>query len=212
MVASNLFTQTNGFDTGAYPVINLTAGRLHLHHFRRGRRLSVALQHPPGRHRGQGPTPLTLGTAVSGVLEPSDHDAVYSFAANALDTLFFDPGTITGEVSWRLIDPNGNQVTGPQRPQRIQSVSLAIAGTYTILIEGRAGASGRSTYAFDAIITPTKALALTLGATVSAALTVPSEIDAYSFTLTAATQAVFDSLTNDGNLELDADRAPPAPW
>ncbi len=193
-IASNLFTQTNGFDNYANPVITLEPGSYTFTVSADGdgagyyniRLVDIAAQ----------ATPLTLGTAVSGVLDPADQTQVYSFTAAAKSTLFFDPGAVQGEVSWQLIDPFGRQLVSPQG-FNISSTLLPYAGTYTILVQGRAYEQGRSDYSFNALITPTITTPLTIGATVDDAISTPSEINDYTFTLNAATQLVFDSLTNN---------------
>ena len=191
-VAGNLFTQTNGFDNGSSRVITLPPGSY---------TFTIS-----GTNAGYGyynirlvdihaqATPLTLGTPVSGTLDPQDRDQVYSFTANANDTLFFDVASAAGDFSWRLIDPSGNQLGGP-RGFNTTSVVLPYAGTWTILIEGQASESSIGSYNFTPIISPTITTALTLGTAVNGTITTPSETDAYTFGLSAPGQVVFDSLT-----------------
>ncbi len=108
-IAGNRLSSTNGFDTGGgAPVYTLQAGtyRFTVSSFNGGtgyyniRLIDVGAQ----------ATALTLGSPVSGVLNPASRTQVYSFSANAGDTFFFDPLTVAGEVSWRLVDPSGRLV------------------------------------------------------------------------------------------------------
>jgi hypothetical protein len=196
-IAGALLSNANGFDFGNNPVYTLQAGTYTFTVASVGdgvgyyniRLLDIAAQ----------ATALTPGTAVSGVLDPASHTTIYNFTATAGQTLFFDPISGSGEVSWRLIDPFGRQ-TQAAAGFNEESITLAYSGTWTILIEGRSTQSGRATYSFDAILTPVVTVALTLGATVNSAITIPSQQNVYTFTLAKATQAVFDSLTNDGNM------------
>ena len=192
VVASNLLRYSNGYDAGGNNVIVLPAGSY---------TFTIS-----GDSNGQGfynvrlldidaqATPLTLGTAVSGVLDPAGRTAAYSFTAAANDTFFFDAGGTGGEVSWRLIGPDGVQLNGPTGLNNT-SLTLPKAGTWIVLVESRANDGGRATYSFTPIISPTVTTALTLGARVDGTIAVPSETDAYTFTLAAPGQLAFDSLT-----------------
>ena len=119
------------------------------------------------------PLPLTLGTQVSGVLQPADQDAVYSFQANANDTFFFN--AICQQRRGHLAADRAGRPASMAAPAGFSdaSVLLPIAGTWTVLIEARATDSARFTYAFTPIISPTVTAPLTLGATVTGAIATP---------------------------------------
>ena len=196
-IAGNLLSNTNGYNNGYNPVYVLQAGTYTF--------TISSTNGGTGTYNmrlidiAASATSITPGTAVSGVLNPANNTQVYNFAAVAGQTLFMDPGTIGGEVTFRLIGPTGNQVYGPSTISN-QSITLNATGTYTILLEGRSQESGRSSYSFNAVLSPIVTNTLTLGTTVQGNLLVPSEQDVYTFTLATATQAVFNSLTNDGNI------------
>ena len=122
-IAGNRLSNTNGFDNGNV-VITLQAGSYTFTVSSVGdgvgyyniRLIDIAAQ----------ATAITPGTAVSGVLDPANRTAVYNFTATAGSTLFFDPGAITGEVSWRLIDPFGHQVVGTGGAQ--SAIDRAVRG------------------------------------------------------------------------------------
>ena len=196
-IDSQLFTNTQGYDQGGDPVLVLPAGNF-----------TFTVSADTGGFGAYNirlvdidakATALTLGTQVNGVLQPADQDAAYSFQANANDNFFFNAIGNGGEVTWRLIGPDGQQYGGP-RGFNDASVLLPLAGKWTVLIEARAADSARFTYAFTPIISPTVTAPLTLGATVTGSIVTPSETDAYTFTLAAAAQLVFDSLANDNDV------------
>jgi len=116
-------------------------------------------------------TPLTPGTPVSGAIDPMNETDLYRFAAAAGERFYFDVTARTGAGStrWRLINPFGavvferafsadlvNSDTGP--------LTLAAAGTYTLLIEPRASETSTGTYTFNVHPLPAVApTALTIG-------------------------------------------------
>ena len=84
---------------------------------------------------------LALDTAVSGQLAPGNQTNAYRFDAVAGERIYFDvAATSGGEPYWRLLDPFGRTVWGPSYmpSDDVQIQTLALAGTYTLLVEGGA--------------------------------------------------------------------------
>jgi large repetitive protein len=76
-----------------------------------------------------------------------------------------------------------------------------LTGTYTLLVEGYVFNTSPVNYSFNyqAIQSLTNTAGLTLGSTVSGALTQAGQQNFYTFTLANASQLYFDALTNDGS-------------
>ncbi|HLF95978.1 MAG TPA: CARDB domain-containing protein, partial [Methylococcaceae bacterium] len=144
---------------------------------------------------------ITPGTAVSGVLDPARETDAYRFSATAGERFYFDAqGVSGGDVYWRLLDPHGRKVFGPTSMSSDVDVStLAIDGSYTLLVEGRVYNSGTATYGFNVQkVADDPATALTIGTTVSGNIAHVGQRDFYAFSLADARQIYFDSFTNDG--------------
>src|SRR5258708_23809025 len=101
-------------------------------------------------------------------------------------------------IYWRLVDPYDQLVGGDYFSS--QSFTLSSSGTYTVLVEGYPSNSAPSPFSFTVFTDADTNAPLTLGQTVTSAVTQPGQLNNYTFTLGAETNAVFDSLTNDGNL------------
>ncbi|MHB0961459.1 MAG: RHS repeat-associated core domain-containing protein [Pirellulaceae bacterium] len=145
---------------------------------------------------------LTPGTAVSGTLSPHNETDAYRFAATAGDRFFFDVQTSTdmGNTAWRLLDPYGVEIFN-QGFSDVDTRILQATGNYTLLVEGYYHDSGIGSYTINVQpIAPVVPQALTLGSTVSETLAVPGEQNVYQFTLAAASNLYFDSLSVNGNL------------
>jgi hypothetical protein len=149
---------------------------------------------------------VTPGTPLTASLDPSNETDVYHFTANAGDRLFFDRQTLSpansGWVSWRLLDPYGRQVWGPANFYDDVDVStLALAGVYTLLIEGRIWSTGSSLARFDYSfniqpVADDPASALSIGEAVNGNIDHAGQRDSYSFSLADETLLYFDSLSN----------------
>ena len=99
-------------------------------------------------------TALTPGTTVSNSLTPANGSSVYKFDAIAGEHYFLDvTGRTGGDIAWQLLDPSDHQVFAPtamnSASQDVDLASLASSGTYTLLVEGRIGATGTANYAFN---------------------------------------------------------------
>src|SRR3546814_20163846 len=104
-------------------------------------------------------------------MTPASATAVYSFAGAAGDRLFLDVRTALSSGSMRIIDPYGRDyVSIASFADR--ELTLPVAGTYTLLIEGRVWSTGANDdygFALNRMQDPAP-LALTLGERVDGAL------------------------------------------
>ena len=89
-------------------------------------------------------SPLTPGTPVIGALAPANRTDAYGFDAAAGESFFFQSlSTAGGPAYWRLLDPFGRSVWGPESfSTDVGAIELAFAGRYTLLVEGRRDAGG----------------------------------------------------------------------
>jgi len=150
-------------------------------------------------------TPLTPGTPVTGALDPGNEADAYRFEAQAGDRMFFDvqARSSTSSTRWRLLDPHGvaafdrdfNSASSDVGP-----LTLASAGTYTLLLEGSVARTATDAYTFTAQPVTDEAFGLTLGSTVSEVVDAQREKDVYSFSLASDARLYFDSFTNDQNV------------
>ncbi|WP_292430542.1 LEPR-XLL domain-containing protein [Methylobacter sp.] len=147
---------------------------------------------------------LTPGTPVIGQLTPANETDLYQFAVMAGDQYVFDSQSLSNTAYWRLLDPYGQLVFGPDYMGSDRgSITLIQTGIYTLLTEGSIGTTGTTNYQFNVVYqgnTPIAPLptgtALTLGTTVAGVL--PSaQADFYSFTLNSDASVYFDALTNN---------------
>ena len=88
----------------------------------------------------------------------------------------------------------------------VATLTLAQPGNYTLLLAGAIIDTTSGSYTFVVVPQgntpqpPPTGTPLTLGAIVSDSIAVAGEQDRYTFTLTQASLLIFDSLTNNGNL------------
>src|SRR3546814_10577126 len=134
-------------------------------------------------------------------MTPASATAVYSFAGAAGDRLFLDVRTALGSGSMRIIDPYGRDyVSIASFADR--ELTLPVAGTYTLLIEGRVWSTGANDdygFALNRMQDPAP-LALTLGERVDGALAGAGDVQRYRFALTTETLLSFDSFANNSQL------------
>ena len=132
-------------------------------------------------------------------LEPANETDAYRFSVVAGQRFYFDRFSNTGDIYWRLIDPFGRTVVDRTHMNNdIGERTLAIDGSYTLLIEGRAYTSGSASYSFNvALIDDDATQAMALDARISGRIDQAGLRDHYSFTLASDTRVLFDSLTND---------------
>src|SRR2546426_8590566 len=87
-------------------------------------------------------TPITVGTAVLGTLDPASETDLYRFDATVGERDFFDVQARSGAPSarWRVLDPFSNPVV-PERDFNSTGsdsgpVTLSLAGAEPVLVEG----------------------------------------------------------------------------
>jgi RHS repeat-associated protein len=147
-------------------------------------------------------TTIKPGTTVSGTLVPASSTDMYRFPASAGDSYYFASLQPVGPYDyWRLIDPYGDDLFASSLQVDGGRLALPATGEYTLLIEGGVGATGTTGYSFDVAPVADTTQPLTLGATESATLAAPGELDHYTFTLPAAGLFYFDSMTANSFLQ-----------
>ena len=102
---------------------------------------------------------ISHDTAVTGQISPANETNVYKFDATAGDHFYLDvTGRSGGDVTWQLLDSSGQQVFGPTAMNSAsQDVDVAVmpaSGTYTLLVEGKIGATETANYSFNAQLLP----------------------------------------------------------
>ena len=148
---------------------------------------------------------LALGTSVSGTLSPGNAALTYSFVAAAGDLVAFQSNSVgAGNATWRLLDRFGRDVAGINNlATNHAALSLAVAGTYSLLVEGRL--DGATPIDFDVQLNaagnqaPTvlpAGDALTIGSVVAGNLLSTSATQTYRFTLTSDSQLAMDNQSN----------------
>lgn len=142
-------------------------------------------------------TTVTLGTPVSGSLNPANSTAIYQFNATAGTKVFYNYLTASGgdNAYLRLASPHGNVIlnTGLRTDQ--PPVMLADSGTYTVLAEGYVGDQGTANFSFNLVPVTDSAQVATLGTAVSGSIAVPGQNSRFAFTVPAGARLFFDALT-----------------
>ena len=150
-----------------------------------------------------GATAFALGSDVVAPLDQPAGNVLYSFSGTAGDTVSFN--LVSGDygTAWRLLDPYGRTVFGPQHLGSQSGIALGATGTYVLSIEGAVGAGFTDTVEFtsslDSHADPAalSGTALVLGNTVSGSFTAAGAADDYVFTVAAGARLYFDSLVAD---------------
>mgnify|MGYP003334467509 FL=1 len=145
---------------------------------------------------------IAYGDAVAATLDPGNQTQVYRFDGTAGDDVLFDWTSMTGgNTYWRLIDPSGRLVFGPDSMTGDRGpFRLTMSGEYRLLVEGQASNTAPVNVAFAVLLqgnTPPAALTGTTiepGSRVDGSIDVASETDDYVFTIAAPTRVVFDAL------------------
>ncbi|KQP49886.1 CARDB domain-containing protein [Pseudorhodoferax sp. Leaf274] len=97
-------------------------------------------------------TAIAYDTTVQGELRPGDEAQLYRFDAQAGEVVFFDALAEGGAsaAQWRLIDPYGRAVFTQAGLADRENTTLAVAGTYTLVVDGYAYERDRwSSYSFS---------------------------------------------------------------
>jgi len=154
-------------------------------------------------------TPIVFDTATTSPHANTKSTQVFDFDVQTGDTFFFDAQSATGfstSATWRLFDPYGNEVFERALTQDQGPVTLDVAGTYRILVEGRnsdTGSDGEFVFEVVALgnaLNPTSPTAITVGDVVNGDIAKVHETDRYTFTLSNESLIYFDSLTNESSL------------
>ncbi|MDD5388106.1 MAG: Ig-like domain-containing protein [Gallionellaceae bacterium] len=103
---------------------------------------------------------LTPGAAQSGTLSPGNSTAIYRYQGQAGQRLYLDQLASGGNVSGRLIDPHGQEISRNSFAD-VDAFTLSQTGTYTLLVMGALGNATNVSYSINAIpvpVTTTKAI------------------------------------------------------
>ena len=205
-VSNRFFTASDSVNFGGTPVIDLPlAGTYQL---RINTVSSVTGAYAFRLLDLAGASTVTPGTVVSSTLSPATETEVYKFDATAGQRLFFDVQALSpnnsSQVYWRLLDPFGRQVFGPNNffvNNDPGVVTLDTAGSYTVLVEGRIRSTGTFDYSFNILpVVDPVPVALTLGDLVTGSIDAATRSTTYNFTLAGTTALYFDALVGDNNL------------
>ena len=193
--AARRFTNTNSFETNnENPVLELPAGTYEL------------VVSASGATTGSfslrvfdlaDAAPIALGAAQDLTLTPGNRTEAYSFTGTAGQQLFLDHITGSNDPYWRIIDPQGRMIFNAMRVGDLAPVMLELDGTYTLLVEGRIGTSAPQTLQFAVHDMAVATAAMTLGTTVAGNLPTPGATSRYTFSLSADTYLLFDSLLSN---------------
>ena len=138
-------------------------------------------------------TPLTLGSTVSGTLNPGSTTVLYSFTGAPGQRLFLDNQTTIGNaVNILLIDPYNNQGSSINSNSDAGPLNLTSAGTYYVLVDGESSSS--VSYGFRLL--DTSSLPLSFGTTTNGNVITATQSDIYSFTGTAGERVYYRELTD----------------
>lgn len=136
-------------------------------------------------------TELVPGAQVSAQLNPANETDLYRFDVSAGDRYYFDAlGSSGGDIYWRLVNPYGKVVFDRTAfANDVGILTLDLAGTYTLLIEGRVGTSGTASYSFKvdpngsvAVEAPT-GTPFALNSTIAGTIDVAGEADRFILSL-----------------------------
>ena len=144
--------------------------------------------------------PLPIDLPTSGTLNPGNSSALYSFTGAEGDRMFFDFLSNSGYGGWRLLDPYGRLVFQTNYDTDAGPVTLAKAGTYTLLFEGRVDETVPVTYQFEATRITDRTTALALGQTFAGTLDQPRQAQLLTFNLDRPATIFVDPLTNLGDV------------
>ena len=181
-----------------------------------GRRLHADGRRLPGRRpatspsacwiwraRPRSPTTPTSRANSSRATRPRPTASTPRRATRSL----FDWASMSGgNAYWRLIDPTGKQVFGPNYMNAdVGPLTLLLGGAYTLLVEGRAWETGKLAYAFKATLQGNDGVPVLTGTEIDFAVRVDGslaaagEIDDYVFEITEPRRIVFDGFVPNNN-------------
>jgi hypothetical protein len=148
---------------------------------------------------------LSFNTAITGILPGNNSAQTYQFFGSAGQRIVFDGQSASSAGIVVLYTPSSQDVNGfilngqPANPN-INGAALngqfdqvlPGTGTYTLVVSSPTPVN----FAFELLTPPTPTFPLTLGSTVSSALTVLGEVDTYTFTGTPGQKLFYDGLGN----------------
>jgi hypothetical protein len=95
---------------------------------------------------------VAYDTLVTGNLNPGDRTDTFRFQAAAGDRVYFDVRSWgkahASDARWRLFDPLGRLVFGPNDFADVEVRTLDLAGTYHLVLEGRIYSPAPASYGF----------------------------------------------------------------
>uniref|UniRef100_UPI003217AD8F hypothetical protein n=1 Tax=Dyella sp. TaxID=1869338 RepID=UPI003217AD8F len=144
---------------------------------------------------------LAQGAPLSGTLSPGNSSSAYQFTAAAGDSVAVHAASATGgSAVWRIVDMFGRTIGTGNLSGDSAAVSLANAGSYTLLIEGYVGNTAPVNFQARLDNTGNTAPAplpagdpLTLGSVTAGTLAAWNSTQTYRFTLGATTQLLLDA-------------------
>ncbi|HEY8636388.1 MAG TPA: RHS repeat-associated core domain-containing protein [Candidatus Limnocylindrales bacterium] len=130
-------------------------------------------------------TPITAGQTVSGQIASTFQEDEYTFTGIAGQAVYLQAhATCNGSLSWDVVGPSGGLLADERVCVDLQRVELRTSGTYTIRINNDRSASGA--YGFSLLAVPaTVVTPISIGQTVSGALTAPGQLADYTFDASA---------------------------
>ncbi|MHC5537474.1 beta strand repeat-containing protein, partial [Singulisphaera rosea] len=143
-------------------------------------------------------TPITLGTNVSGSLNPASSSNLYRFNGVAGSSVYFDTlafsntDSSTGTVSPTLLRPDGSAVTSGFQTTVSGRVTFDETGIYTLIVQGANTATGTSSYTINVRPITDTTTPLTLGSPVSGTISSPGQQKNYTFTLNSPARLWLD--------------------
>jgi hypothetical protein len=153
-------------------------------------------------------TPITVGSVVTGTMEPPNATLAYVFTNTPGSRLYFDRIAVTNlaNLHWRIIDPFGLEFPSLNFTTDLGLHSLPLASHYYVVFEGYfADLPPGGGFSFRIAPVTDGSQALALDTTVMGAITTPGQVQRYTFTVGAETWVYFDALTNLSNVRWSLD-------
>ncbi len=119
---------------------------------------------------------IELGAQVDGQLAPGNSSAVYTFAAEAGQPLYFDfLSTTDGNMDWSAYTPDGLRLFGVETFDSSDpgARTAPVTGTYALLIAGRIHRSNAIDYSFRVADATASTAALTVGELTAGTIAAP---------------------------------------
>jgi hypothetical protein len=152
---------------------------------------------------------LPLGTPITETLDPGNGAALYQFAAQAGDRIYFDSQDYTGSVYYTLLDSFAQPVFADVFSGNDLDVqTLTVTGTYTLLVDGYFYQTDPATVTFSLQPVTDDSASLPLGTPVTGDIAHTGQQDHYDFSLSAPAVLYFDFLASD-NASLNVTLAGP---